>query len=153
MAQSTVPTWEGMELEEDKDLRFEMKLILTLWFDGLDEYIKGRLTKALMEYRLVKQLAAEATAAPQTGGGQKRCWSSRGPCEIQPAPEGRGWRKPTRQSTLRTDFFCSLTVCHLVSQKCTIFFTFCCFVLLRVYFGFENCLLLNPCFASLDYKN
>ena len=71
MAQSTVPTWEGMELEEDKDLRFEMKLILTLWFDGLDEYIKGRLTKALMEYRLVKQLAAEATAAPQTEAGAR----------------------------------------------------------------------------------
>ena len=54
---------------------------------------------------------------------------------------------------IQPDFFCSLTVCHLVSQKCTIFFTFFCFVLLRVYFGFENCLLLNPCVASLDYKN
>ena len=50
-------------------------------------------------------------------------------------------------------FFCRLTVCNLVSQKCTIFFTFCCFVLLRVCFGFENCLLLKPCVVSLDYKN
>ena len=54
---------------------------------------------------------------------------------------------------LGTDFFCRLTVCNLVSQKCTIFFTFYCFVLLRVCFGFENCLLLKPCVVSLDYKN
>ena len=58
-----------------------------------------------------------------------------------------------RNSSCQTDFFCRLTVCNLVSQKCTIFFTFCCFVLLRVCFGFENCLLLKPCVVSLDYKN
>ena len=40
-----------------------------------------------------------------------------------------------------SDFFCRITVCNLV---------FCCFVLLRVCFGFENCLLLKP--VSVDLR-
>ena len=45
------------------------------------------------------------------------------------------------------DFCCSLTVCHLVSQNQSIFFTFFCFIQLKVCFGFWNWQLLEPCVA------
>ena len=45
------------------------------------------------------------------------------------------------------DFCCSLTVCHLVSQNHPFFFTFFCFIQLKVCFGFENWQLLEPCVA------